>query len=1011
MYISILRSITSASAIVMATCLPTAVQAQSRAFNVAEQPASDGVRAFAKQAGIRVIVAGRDTDARRTNAVQGNFAVRDALDHLLSGTGLSVRSFDGKVAILTGQAGSEISDSSGIVVTGSRIVRNGYEAPTPLTVLSGEEIARSAQVNIAEQISRLPALAGSNNPRNTASNISGGFMGISSLNLRNLGATRTLVLLDSQRLPAASLNGLVDANSIPSALIKHVDIVTGGASAAWGSDAVAGVVNFVLDKEFTGVKGEVQGGVTTYGDDKNYKVSLSAGSGFADGRGHFLISGENWYSEGLEGVPRSWYRGRKTLINPDYTASNGEPYYLVRDGVGYTTVAPGAIVTQGPLRGLYFGQNGAPAQLNYGSVVSDPFMVGGDWRYTDFGKNPQNLDPEISHKSVFSRLSYEVVDDITLFGEFSYVQAKTETTGTPMFNFGGLIIQKDNAFLPQEVVDRMNALKVDSLNVGSSNAAIGGIVTRTRHDLYRYAIGAEGQFSAMGGIWDWSIRANRNISKFFNGTVIPIKANYANAIDAVRDENGAIICRSTLINPNDACVPLNILGTGVASQAALNYVMGHSYLNAKITQDVVSAVVRGEPFSTWAGPVSLAFGAEHRREKESGTSDALSLVNSYWAGNYKPIHGSYTVNEAFLEVVLPLAADMSWAESLDLNTAVRATDYSTSGYVTTWKVGITYEPVPDIRFRATRSRDIRAGNLSELFQAGQTNTTTLADPFNNDQSYTVFQTTVGNPVVRPEKADTLNLGVILQPRFIPGFSASVDYFDIKVKDAIATLGSSTIVNQCYQGNQSLCDLIERDANGLMTEVFLRPINLSRQTARGLDFEASYRLPLSGFVSSWTDGGLSFRLLATRYLESSQDNGITPATSNLGENTGVPTWRYQGEIVFNKGPAQFSVTGRGFSDGVIANSFIECTSACPTSTSLNRTIDNNHVDGAFYIDLSASYQLSEGVKIYGAIDNVANKAPAPYAPSGTGIGSAQIGISQTYYDVIGRYFRAGVRFQF
>ncbi|MEN3749142.1 TonB-dependent receptor [Sphingomonas sp. HF-S3] len=1006
-----LRTGVAIMAVAGAFAMPSTALAQTRSFDVAAQPAAAGVRELARQAGIQVIVAGRDAGGRTTNAVKGSLDTREALDALLSGTGLVVRSFDGRTAVIAADAVASDEGPAGeeLVVTGSRVVRDGYQAPTPLTVLGSEEIARSAQINLAEQINRLPALAGSNNPRNTASNISGGFMGISTLNLRNLGATRTLVLFDSQRLPAASLNGLVDANSIPSALVKRVDIVTGGASAAWGSDAVAGVVNFVLDKDFTGVKGEVQGGITTYGDDRNYRVSLSAGTGFADGRGHFLISGENWYSEGIDGMPRDWYRGRKTLFNPAYTATNGQPEYLVRDGVGYTTVAPGAIVTRGPLRGLYFGQGGTPAQLNYGSTVNDPFMVGGDWRYTDFGNGPQDLDPEVSHKSLFSRLSYEAFDGVELFGEFSYVQAKTRTTGTPMFNFGGLIIQRDNAFLPGSVADRMTALGETSLNVGSWNEAIGGIVTETRHDLYRYVIGAEGKSGAFGTDWNWIVRANRNVSDFFNGTTLPIKANYDRAIDAVRTSSGAIVCRSTLTNPGNGCVPLNILGTGVASPAALDYVMGHSYLNATITQDVFSATVRGEPFGTWAGPVSVAFGLEHRREAQQGKSDPLSLVNSYWAGNYKPIHGSYTVNEAFLEVVVPLAADQAWAHALDLNAAVRATDYSSSGYVTTWKVGATWEPVPDLRLRATRSRDIRAGNLAELFQAGQTNTTTLVDPAKNNQSYTVFQTTVGNPVISPERADTLNLGAVFQPRFVPGLSASVDYFDIEVKGAIATLGASTIVNQCYQGNQALCALIDRDAAGFMTEVFLRPINLARQTARGLDFEASYRVPLD--TVGLGDGRLSFRVLATRYLESSTDNGINPPTSNLGENTGVPKWRYLGEIALDKGPLSFSVTGRGFSDGVISNAFIECTTSCPASTSLNRTIDNNRVDGAFYVDLSASYAATDAVRFYVAVDNVANKAPAPYAPAGTGIGSAQIGISQTYYDVIGRSFRGGVRFRF
>lgn len=996
------------------------------------QPLSETLIDLGARTGIAIAFA--DTELANLSApkVSGTYSVREILELILKQSGLKYEFIDTRTVRIA-QAQTTATDAApakptpaptprpvsqfdapvteNVVVTGTRVIRDGYEAPTPLTVLGIEEIQRAAQVNLAEQISRLPALAGSNNPRSTASNISGGFMGISSLNLRSLGAVRTLVLLDSQRLPAASLGGLVDANSIPSALVQRVDVVTGGASAAWGSDAVAGVVNFVLDKTFTGVKGEVQGGITTYGDDANYKVSLSAGTPFAGGRGHVLASGEIWYNDGIEGMPRPWYRGLKTLFNPAYTATNGQPQYLVREGVGYTTAAPGGIVTSGPLRGLYFGPNGTPAQLNYGSLVSDPFMVGGDWRYTDFGNGPQNLDPTVSHKSVFTRLSYDVADGVQVFGEFSFVQAHTKTTGTPQFNFGGLTITRDNAFLPVEVAARMDALGVASLNVGTWNADIGGIVTETRHDLYRYVVGAEGAFDAAGTSWNWRVVGNRNISKFHNGTFIPVTANYRSAIDAVRTDSGAIVCRSTLTNPGNGCVPLNILGIGVASPAALDYVMGHSYLDAQITQDVVSATLRGEPFSTWAGPVSLALGFEYRREAEEGTSDPMSRVNSYWAGNYKPIHGSFDVKEGFVEVVAPVLKDADWAESLDLNAAVRATDYSSSGYVTTWKVGATYTPVSDIRFRITRSRDIRAGNLSELFQPGQTNTTTLVDPFRNNESYTVFQTTVGNPTVSPEKADSLNLGVIVQPGFLPGFSASVDYFNIDVKGAIASLNAATTINQCYAGNAALCQNINRDSAGLMTEVFLRPINLSKQVARGLDIEANYRIALDSLSSSFGDGHLSVRALATRYLKSMTDNGINPPTSSLGANGSVPKWRYLAQLTYDNGQFTASLAGRGLSSGVIGTSFIECSSNCPPSTTLNPTIDRNRVDGAFYMDASVSYKAWDAAEVFFAVDNIANKDPAPYPPGGTGIGSAQIGISQTYYDVIGRSFRGGLRFKF
>jgi iron complex outermembrane receptor protein len=1007
-----------------AACMVAAPsQAQNRMFDIPAQAAITAIPEFARQAQLQVVAPARDLNGVRTPTVRGAMETRQALRRLIKGTPLRIATDDGHVITLraaANRADAETINTSApeahaagedIVVTGTRIVRDGYQAPTPTTVLGQEEIQRRASTNIADQLGLLPAFAASTNPRNSASNISGGIMGINALNLRGLGQTRTLVLLDGQRLPAGTLSGWVDINTVPNALIKRVDIVTGGASAAWGSDAVAGVVNFVLDKEFTGIKGDAQGGVTTYGDDRNFKVSLSGGTAFADGRGHIIVSVEDAYNQGLKGLPRPWYVGAKQLNNPTYTATNGQPQLLVRQGVGYTTAAPGGIVTAGPLRGVYFGPNGVPGQLNYGSVVSDPFMVGGDWQYTDFGKDPQDLDPKISRQSAFGRLSYDITDSIELFGEFSFARAHTEIEGTPYFSFGGININRDNAFLPAEIATRMTTLGLPSITIGTWNADIGPLKTQSNRKLYRYVIGASGHFGALGSEWNWSITGNRNVSKIYTASIEPIKTNYANAIDAVRNANGTIVCRSSLTNPTNGCVPLNILGTGVASQAALNYVMGNSYLRSTFTQDVVSATMRGEPLSTWAGPISLAFGMEYRREAAHGTADALSLVNGYWAGNFKPIKGSYDVTEGFAEVVVPLVKDASWAKSLDLNAAVRGTDYSSSGYVTTWKVGATFAPIDDIKFRVTRSRDIRAGNLADLYQPGAAATTTLADPFRNNISNTVLQLTTGNPTISPEKADTFNVGAVVQPRFVPGLSASVDYWDINIKDAIASIGASTIVNQCYAGNASLCQYIVRDSAGVMTQVLLHPINLSRQVARGLDFEMSYRLPLSTISSAFGDGRLTIRALATRYLKSMLDNGINIPDSSLGENNGgVPKWLYSVEAAYARGPLSLSLTGRGISDGVLDASLVECSSNCPASTADHRTIESNHVDGAFYLDASIAYKIWKSVEMYVAVDNLTNRAPSVVASS-TGIGSAQRGVGIYYYDLIGRSFRGGVRFKF
>lgn len=283
-----------------------------------------------------------------------------------------------------------------IVVTGSRVIRDGYEAPTPVSVLGAEELNAMNDANIADSVNKLPAFSGSQTQRTGAVNLSSGAAGVNILNLRGLGGHRVLILLDGKRVINSSLSAGYtggDTNTMPQGLISRVDVSTGGASAAYGSDALSGVVNFVLDKEFTGVKGEVQGGVSTYGDDPNAQVNLSFGTPFAGGRGHLLMFGEYAWNKGLVGSFRPWNdEGGVVLSNPARTATNGLPMWLVGKRVGVNNAMPGGLITRGPLKGLYFGPNGSVAQFNYGLVSNSNLMQDGDWKISriDFGVD---LDP------------------------------------------------------------------------------------------------------------------------------------------------------------------------------------------------------------------------------------------------------------------------------------------------------------------------------------------------------------------------------------------------------------------------------------------------------------------------------------------------------------------------------------------------------------------------------------------------------------------------------------------
>lgn len=894
-----------------------------------------------------------------------------------------------------------------IVVTGTRIIRDGYNAPTPVSVIGAADIAAKAPVNLADFVNQFPELAGSTTPRSSVGGISAGNSGVNALNLRNLGVNRTLVLLDGQRVGASTISGLVDINQLPQALVKRVDVITGGASADWGSDAVAGVVNFVLDKDFTGIKGDFQGGVTTYGDDRSYKASLAAGAKFADGRGHILLSAEVAHNDGIQGIgSRSWYNYSKVFTNPNYTATNGQPQLLVRPNSGFATATPGGIITSGPLKGTYFGQGGTPTQFNYGSPVGGNVMQGGQYQYADFGTTT-SLDPRISRQNAFFRTSYDVSDDIQLFAQVSYGRATSFAAFGDQYNFGNITVQKDNAFLPASVAAQMTALNLSSITIGTLNQDLGPITTQTTRSSWRPVIGANGKFDAFGSSWAWDAYAQKSITNSYVASNVSITANYNAAIDSVRNASGAVVCRSTLTNPNNGCVPYDIFGTGVNGQAALNYVLGTAWLRSKITEDVYSATLHGNPLTTWAGPVSVALGLEHRREAVSGSNDPLSSSRSYWAGNYQASSGSYDVTEGFFETVVPLAKDAAFAKSLDLNAAVRGTSYSTSGYVTTWKAGLTYKPIDDITFRVTRSRDIRAPNLAEAFQANQTTTTTVTDPQRALASATIFQVTSGNASLQPEKADSWGVGAVFQPRFLPGFQASVDYYSINIKNAISTLVAQTLINQCASGNQNFCSAITRNASGVITQVQIQPINLSTQRARGIDFEASYRRPLLG-------GTLTLRGLATRYLENLSDNGINIATDNVGTNygngsnaTSLPTWSFNASIGLDMKPISLLVTARGFSAGVYNTSYIECTSNCPAATTDHQTIENNKLPGATYFDMNVTYSLMKNVEVFLSMDNIFDKDPAqvPWTSGG-----APLSVNPSLYDTLGRTFRTGIRFK-
>jgi len=944
---------------------------------------------------------------------------------MLSTTAIAVAFAAGACAPANAQDTPAVSEE--IVVTGSRIVREGYEAPTPLTVFGQEQLQNSASPSLIDTLIQIPAVIGASTPASGASGLSPGTAGLQTLNLRSLGANRVLILLDGQRFVGASLGGDVNIGSMPSQLIQRVDVVTGGASAVYGSDAVSGVVNFVLDRSYTGVKGEVSAGITNYGDGKTYRASLTTGFGFAGGRGHVLASGEFWENKGTDGDGgRAWSRaGFQQITNPSYTATNGQPRRLYQFATGLQTALPGGIIVAGPLKGTTFGVGGAPTQYQYGTF-SNPFNVGGDWQIGDT-RPLVDLAPPQRNANIYTRVSYDVTDDLNAFAMWSWVEDRLISSLIPPWIFGGPtgpIIRSDNAFIPAQTRAAMTAAGITSFQLGVGNGdmpPIGGITQRMTN---RVNAGLEGKFDAFDSTWTWDANFVYGASKiWFRQPMAPLRFRYDMAIDAVaHPTTGQIVCRSTITAPNNGCKPWNPMGIGVntnlSTLAWQNNDGEGAWQDALVEQTVVSTSIAGEPFELWAGPVSLAFSAEHRIDKVNADTDVWSKTGEHILGNLPALQNAkQSVSEAAFETVIPVAKGEPWAEAWDVSAAVRATDYEISGYVTTWKLGTTYTPVEDITVRVTRSRDIRAPNLYDLFRPdsfGAANAT-IVDPFlgNPPPSYPLTNKSItrGNPALVPEKADTLGAGIVFRPQFLPGFTASVDYWDVKIKGAIQPITTQQVIDTCFTGQfPQNCANVIRNSAGTIDSVRTYGLNLAQQRVKGIDLESSYRTPLSDLIGD-LPGDFSIHGLITFYLRNYADNTFNLPTDRVGQNTagGVPDWKFNVNATYSLDPITITLTGRANSSGTYNAMFIECTTGCPTATNDRDTVNTNRLSGRFYLDANVGYDFEIGEttgQLFVSAKNLFNVDPPPIA----GNYFANAASDATLYDPLGTVYRAGIRFK-
>lgn len=847
-------------------------------------------------------------------------------------------------AAAAGQSGG--SQLEEVVVTGSHIAQSTFTSPTPVTVIDSNTMQNLGLVDVGDVINQMPA----NSNFTSAANIGLGnfYIGAQFANLRGLDpffGTRTLTLVNSQRFVPTAAGGQVDLNVIPSIMIDHTDVVTGGASAAYGSDAVAGVINIVLNNKFEGLKLQVDGGETTYGDGGDIHTGLMWGKGFFDGRLHNVIGAEYEDAQGIGicGEVRPWCaQGWAEFTNTGYT-SNGQPHYIIGpNGTSYfpyngmlATFAAPPVFT-GPSLGQFNSAGTGFVPFNPGTYGSGA----GAFTATQGGSGPNYYDgvtirPPVIHWSIYDHLSFDVTSSLQATLDLSFAQRRTTNSQAAdgAYGFPANAIASDNAYLPPGVGAQCTPLCWFDVDVGN----LLSLQNDTTNNVGRILLGLKGNLFG-GWTWDgyytWGengtrerlandIVENFGVSPLFTGAPEPAGTyDFFNwALNAVKNPaTGQVVCAATLpgnpaYDPLAAgCVPLNLFGTANVNPAALAYAYRTLHQDSAFTQDVVSANAHGDLFSGWgAGPVAAAIGVEYRHSMADVTHD---LADQPWYSQYflsygGDYSGDTDVIEGFGELNLPILKSMPLAQLLELDISARETQWKASNTLTgvdesydfpSWKFGLVWDPADWLRVRATRSRDTRAPSFYELW--AQTVDTgglfgTVANPWVNPPGSAEFGTPVdvarvasgaASPLVglRPEEADTTTAGIVFSPEnALQGLQLSADWYQIIITNAIAEVGAAGVVTACYDGYTYYCQFITGTPNGTggfssITGVNNNNLNIGSYTTRGFDYEVEYKLPLDRIAANRSDS-VDFRVLATYQY----DQIINPGA-------GLPAYNYAGQ---------------------------------------------------------------------------------------------------------------------
>lgn len=990
-------------------------------------------------------------------------------------------------------AASRADRSNDIVVTGSRIANPNLTSANPITTVQGEDFFKTGQVSIGDQLNQLPQFAPTFSQSNSTRFL--GTAGLNLLDLRGLGSQRTLVLVNGRRHVAGDIlnsGTSVDTNTIPTDLIERVDTVTGGESAVYGSDAIAGVVNFVLKDHYQGLEVRGQNGISTYGDGGASFASLLAGRNFNDGRGNVAVNVEYAHQDQYFASSRPYLDQQAAFITVNPTGSAGNPENILYNDVRNASYSETGVIRFGGNARYNAGiaPNGVAYYVPYqftpdGNLVPltgqrvgygpNGAFIGGNG--SNFRSNDEfQIQPKLDRVNVSLIGHYTFADAFEPFVEATYSHTSVFGAGSngAAFINGGVFgdsreaIRLDNPYLTSQALATIttNLLAANparvitgatTVNVREQMAGLGNRSEQSDRDTYRIVGGVRGTFNG-----DWRYELSANYGSFQEKTEVLGNLNiqrFLLANDSVRNASGQIVCRSQVdptaavgyagvTDPNQAaklaqdvaaCVPINVLG-GQFTQAQKNYVLQNTTSVGKITQFDVSGFVSGDLrqlFSLPGGPIGFSVGGEYRRETNYYNQDPL-VQEGYTFYNAIPTFTApaLQVKEAYGELRIPLLKDIPLIKELTISGAARVSDYNTTaGTVWSYNGSAIWRPVSDLTLRASYARAVRAPNLGELYTPAGANYALIADPcsadniakgtnpanrqancaaagrptgYNFQYSNSLLFYSGGNPNLKAETSDSYTYGGVLQPHWIPGLSITVDYYNIRVRQAIASVDAQTIVNQCYDlptlSNQ-FCALFKRAGSGggprgevpfqiLEGSLLSAGVNFGALRARGIDTSVTYTHRLGDLGQLSLRGNYTHVIQRDDFTDPTRPAYVTRDLDNLG----TPSDRFTVNADFKSGPFTLGYRLRWFARQYVGDySFYN-------SLNGNAPTDPYYANYKFYPvvayhDLRLGVDATSKFNFYLGVTNLGNKHP-PLDLTGLGAGSGQ-------YDVLGRFIYAGV----